>query len=273
VALFFRRDIVELSVLEQPRSSVTTDELARIHRFEHEIERGGGERVSSPLGFGVVTPELPLPHDANFVFVERAADAGEAIAEADRILGGAGRDHRVIVTFDDELGKRLRPQFEALGWRTRREVFMVQHRPPQKTADLSLVQEVDEADLRPDRMREILGYEWAWPELAEQILDQKLTLADRAETRFFGVPHGDEFVSWSDLYVAQGVAQVEDVATRQEHRGKGYATAVVLRAVEEGRKAGADLVFLVADDEDWPKELYGRLGFDPVGHLHKFSKP
>jgi GNAT superfamily N-acetyltransferase len=249
------------------------DELARIHRFEHEIERAGSQRVSSALGFGVLTPELPLPHDSNYIFVERAASADEAIAEADRILGGAGRNYRILNTFDDELGQRLRPQFAALGWRTRREVFMVQHRPPEKTADLSLVQEVGQADLRPGRVREILTYDWAWPELAEQILDQKLLLANRAETRFFGIEVGGEFVSWSDLYVAQGIAQVEDVATHEEHRGKGYATAVVLRAVEEGRKRGADLVFLVADDEDWPKQLYGRLGFDPVGPLYKFAKP
>jgi GNAT superfamily N-acetyltransferase len=249
------------------------DELARIHRFEHEVEKGGGERIDSPLGFGVLTPQLPLPHDSNYVHVDRAAGSAEAIAEADRILGGAGRDFRVIVTFDDEVGGRLRPQFDALGWRTRREVFMVQRRAPAKSADLSLVREVGEAELRPGRMREILGYDWAWPELAEQILDAKLLLADRAETRFFGIAVGDEFVSWSDLYLAQGIAQVEDVATREDHRGKGYATAVVLRAVEEGRRAGADLVFLVADDEDWPKELYGRLGFDPVGHLYKFTKP
>jgi predicted GNAT family acetyltransferase len=84
------------------------------------------------------------------------------------------------------------------------------------------------------------------------------------------VPVHDEIVSWADLYVAQGVGQVEDVATKEEHRGKGYASAVVLRAAEEARAEGADLVFLVADGDDWPKELYGKLGFDTVGRLTKF---
>jgi ribosomal protein S18 acetylase RimI-like enzyme len=50
-----------------------------------------------------------------------------------------------------------------------------------------------------------------------------------------------------------------------EQRGRGYASAVVLRAVEEARADGAELVFLVADAEDWPKELYRRLGFDEIG--------
>ena len=54
------------------------------------------------------------------------------------------------------------------------------------------------------------------------------------------------------------------------HRGNGYATAVVLRAAREARAEGADLVFLVADGDDWPKELYRKLGFDTVGRLTKF---
>ena len=97
-----------------------TDELARVHRFEREIELAGTETVESLLGFGVLTPELSLRHDSNFLFLERAADADEAIAEADRILGGAGRGYRVILTFDAELGERLRSSFEARRWRTQR---------------------------------------------------------------------------------------------------------------------------------------------------------
>jgi ribosomal protein S18 acetylase RimI-like enzyme len=249
------------------------DELPRIHRFEREIELAGGEEIPSPLGYGMVTPELPLRHDSNFLFIDRARDADEAAAEADRILGGAGRDYRVILTFDAELGRRLRPEFDARGWRTMRHVFMVQRRDPDKRADLAVVREVDQAALRPQRRKAILGYPWGTPTLAEELLDSKLQLAQRARTRFFAVPAGDELVAWTDLYVAQGIAQIEDVATVEEHRGKGYATAVVLRAIEEGRREGADLVFLVADGEDWPRHLYARLGFDEVGPLYKFVTP
>jgi ribosomal protein S18 acetylase RimI-like enzyme len=252
---------------------LVTDELARIHRFEREIEMAGTKDVPSPLGAGVLTPELPLRYDSNYLFLERAADAAEAIAEADRILGRADYDHRTINTFDEGLGERLRPAFNALGWRTMRHIFMVQHRQPEKSADPSvIVKEVDESALRPGRTREILAQPWGTPEVAEQILDAKLLIGRRAETRFFAVEVDGEIVSWTDLYVAQGVAQIEDVATLEEHRGKGYASAVVLHGVEEGKNAGANLVFLVADGEDWPKFLYRRLGFDEVGRLYKFAK-
>jgi N-acetylglutamate synthase-like GNAT family acetyltransferase len=252
---------------------LVTDELARVHRFEREIELAGTQTVDSPLGLGVLTPELPRRHDSNYVVVDRAASAREAIDEADRILGGAGRTHRVVLVFDEELAGRLAPEFQGLGWLMQRHVFMVHRREPEKRADLSVVREVDEAALRPGRTRAILGQPWGTREVAEQLLDAKVMLADRATVRFFGVEADGEIVAWSDLYLAQGVGQIEDVATATEHRGKGYASAVVLRAVEEARRAGADLVFLVADDYDWPKQLYARLGFDAVGHLHKFIRP
>lgn len=250
-----------------------TDELARIHAFEHEVDMAGTNKVASPLGHGTLTPELPAPHDSNFLFIDRARDAGEAVAEADRILGGAGRSHRVIVTFDEELGERLRPEFNTLGWRTQRHIFMAQRRVPEKIADRSIVREVDQAALRPGRKQRILAEPWGNPELAEQILDAKILLADRADTRFFAVTVDDEVVAWTDLYIGNDIAQVEDVATLEEHRGKGYATAVVLRAVDEARSSGADIVYLVADDEDWPKEWYRRLGFDVVGRIYKFIAP
>ena len=179
----------------------------------------------------------------------------------------------MILTFDEGIGERLRPEFVGLGWRTMRHVFMVQRRSPEKRADLSVVQEVDQSALRTGRRREILAQPWGTPELAEELLDSKLLIGNHADTRFYGVEIEGEIVAWTDLYVAQGVAQIEDVATLRAHRQRGYATAVVLHAAEEGRKAGADLVFLVADDEDWPKELYRRLGFDELGRLYKFATP
>jgi ribosomal protein S18 acetylase RimI-like enzyme len=250
-----------------------TDELERVRRFEREIELAGTENVDSPLGVGVLTPELPRRHDSNYLLLERAASAHKAIAEADRILGGAGCAHRVILTFDDELAAWLFPEFQSLGWSIDRHVLMAQRRKPEKHADTSIVREVDERALRPGRTRTIVEQPWGSPELAQQLLDAKVLLANRAETRFFGVEVDGEIVAWTDLYLAQGVGQVEDVATAPEHRGKGFASALVLHAAEEARRAGADLVFLVADEHDWPKVLYRRLGFDPIGRVYKFIRP
>jgi ribosomal protein S18 acetylase RimI-like enzyme len=80
-------------------------------------------------------------------------------------------------------------------------------------------------------------------------------------------------VSYTDLYVDGADAQVEDIGTLPEHRGRGYASAVVLAAIAAARNKGAEFVFLVADKEDWPKELYRRLGFDELGYYVKFVSP
>jgi hypothetical protein len=40
----------------------------------------------------------------------------------------------------------------------------------------------------------------------------------------------------------------------------------------EAEAAGADLVFLCCDAGDWPKDLYRRLGFDPVGRYLRFTR-
>jgi len=47
----------------------------------------------------------------------------------------------------------------------------------------------------------------------------------------------------------------------------------VLAAIEAARRGGGEFVCLVADANDWPKELYRRLGFDTVGHYTKFFVP
>jgi ribosomal protein S18 acetylase RimI-like enzyme len=249
------------------------DVLERVQRFEREIEMAGSQTVESPFGVAVLEPSLPRRHDSNYLLAERVplgAGAQDLAAEAERILGGAGVAHRAVFTFDEQLGTRLEPEFSELGWNVRRHIWMAQLREPERRADLSVVEEVDEDELRPGRTAEIVRYPWGSEEVAKQLLDSKLLVAERARTRFFAVRADGEIVSWADLYVAQGVGQVEDVATKEEHRGRGYATAVVLRAADEARAEGADLVFLVADSDDWPKELYGRLGFDTIGRLTKF---
>jgi ribosomal protein S18 acetylase RimI-like enzyme len=249
------------------------DVLERIHRFEREIEMAGSQTVESPFGVGVLEPTLPRRHDSNYLLVEQlplGAGAQELAEEAERILGGAGLEHRAVMCFDAGLGEKLEPQFKELGWNVRRHIWMAQLREPEKSADLSIVEEVAEADLRSGRTAEIVRYPWGSAAVAQQLMEAKVLLAERATTRFFGVRVDGEIVSWSDLYVAQGVGQVEDVATKEAHRGHGYATAVVLRAAGEARAEGADLVFLVADGDDWPKELYRKLGFDTVGRLTKF---
>jgi len=47
---------------------------------------------------------------------------------------------------------------------------------------------------------------------------------------------------------------------------------VVARALAEAYASGHDLVFLLADDDDWPKELYRKLGFHDAGHVYELLR-
>ena len=39
------------------------------------------------------------------------------------------------------------------------------------------------------------------------------------------------------------------------------------------RAAGHQVTFLWADENDWPKTLYAKLGFDVVGRRWRFRRP
>ena len=242
-------------------------ELARAYEFIARGDMGGTRVAESSYGRAVYTDELPLRIDGNYLWVDRAGEPEDLVAEAARLA------RNLIFVPDSELGDRLAPWFREKGWRVDRHLVMAQLREPEREADLGLVSEVDEQDLRTARQRVLRDEPWAKPEVLEQIFAAKALIGRRVEARFFAVVLDGEAVSYSDLYQDGADAQVEDVGTVPEQRGRGYASAVVLAAIAEARKGGAEFVFLVADENDWPKELYRRLGFDEVGHYTKFFAP
>jgi ribosomal protein S18 acetylase RimI-like enzyme len=243
------------------------EELARAYAFLARGDMGGSRTVVSPHGRAVYTDEVPKRSDGNYLWVEREAEPEELVAEALRL------ERRLIFVPNPELGAKLAPWFAEHGWRIDRHLVMAQLREPERSVDLSLVRELDEAALRPARRRLLEGQPWATPELVEQLFRAKALIGERVTVRFFGIELDGEVVSYTDLYLDGADAQIEDVGTLPEHRSKGYATAVILAAIAQAQESGADFVFLVADAEDWPKELYRRLGFDELGHYTKFFAP
>jgi ribosomal protein S18 acetylase RimI-like enzyme len=242
------------------------DELARAWAF---LERGdmAGERRESSVGTAFFDDAIPLRLDSNFLRVEGAADAGEVLAEAERL------ERRMIIYPDSEQGEEAAPFFAGQRWLVRRHLLMAQHREPAAAADFGLVREVREEDLRPVRAHMNAGYPWGKPEVMAQLFEAKQLIAERVGARFFAVELDGEIVSYTDLYGTGAEAQIEDVATMHEHRGRGYATAVVLAAIAAARADGAEFVFLIADLDDWPKELYRKLGFDELGYFVKLVSP
>ena len=242
------------------------DELARAYAFLARGDMGGSRTEPSPLGRAVYDERVPNRLDCNYLWLERAAEPEAVVAEAERL------ERRMIFVPDMELGARLTPYFERRGWRIDRHLVMTQRRDPERAAEPALVREVGEEALRAPRRQILTGEPWATPETVDQIFAAKRLIGERVRARFFAVQLNGAVVSYADLYQDGTDAQVEDVGTLPEQRGRGYATAVILAAIAEARRAGAEFIFLVADMDDWPKELYRRLGFDELGHYTKFFR-
>jgi GNAT superfamily N-acetyltransferase len=216
---------------------------------------------------------LPLVWVANQVEVSRPVEYAEALALVDRYQRGL--PYRQLTVDHEASGRRLERAFRTDGWQVGREVVMALGRTPYRDVDTSRVVEADEEEaLAP--MRRWVAED---PDLDEtdEGLDQVREfnrLAWRArEAKRLGIldEHGS-LAAVTMLFSDGEIAQVEDVYTVPEARGRGLARALVTHAVSLARHAGHELVFIVADDEDWPKQLYWRIGFDPVGLAWEFHR-
>jgi ribosomal protein S18 acetylase RimI-like enzyme len=238
-------------------------------------ERKLADRVERfAWGEAFLTPSLPRVHDANFVRVGALPDAvgvPELAREAERLMGTVGVGHRRVNVDDEAAAARVAPSFAERGWE--HEQFLVMawrreaDRPPRVDA-----RELDPGELRQAREEGIR--DWCDDdELVGQILARADRLLDVTDVRAFAIVADGRPASYAYLYrdgPDTPVAQVEDVATLEPYRGRGFARAVVTAAAEAA--ASAKLVFLVASAFDWPQHLYRRLGFDAVGTEDRFLK-
>lgn len=248
--------------------------LARVHACERAVLC---DRVTDvvPLrgGVGVRHRDLPFAYDHNHLRYDAPPAAAEVLADAETVLGGAGLAHRSVVVTGDPAGEQLIDALVAAGYAHSVQLAMVATGPAGRGGCSADVVRLDlgtrvaaaRADWRRDQPD--------WPDATVDVLSrQATTLPGAAAVTFLGVRSGDEVVARADVLVRDGVGQVEDVGTRPDHRGHGYASALVLAGVGLARAAGADVVFLRAEEDDWPQHLYRRLGFSAVGRAHSFTR-
>jgi ribosomal protein S18 acetylase RimI-like enzyme len=255
------------------------DALARTLEFERELVASVSTRlVRSAWGTAYLNDGYRERWDSNFLWVDGVdhpvAGAVELAADADRVLGEAGLIHREIRVDDDAYGKSVAPGLAKAGYGGDRLLVMALRRPADRPSTDDAAEEVDLATLRPTLEVVLRREPWATTEgIVRTLADFRGELARHAGARFFCARVGGEIAGMCELYVRGPIAQIEDVNTLEEFRDRGVARAVVRRAADEALAAGAELVFLHALDDDWPKELYAKLGFDPIGHVWSFVKP
>lgn len=251
-------------------------EFARALAFENAIrERLADVKEPFRWGTALFCSALPSIYDANFLRVDdpdQTLDAAGLLAEAERLMEPRGLRHRKVVIDDDAIGERLAPGFREAGYDVDRLLFMIHRHPPQRTSTVDVDEVAAEVHTRA---RERLNREQPYFD-SEDALQQMNAFARKmfevTDKRGFAAYVDGEIASVCELYSDGVTAQIEDVSTLENHRSKGLATATVLRALHEADAWGHEMVFLVADADDWPKELYTKLGFEAVGETYQFLK-
>lgn len=258
---------------------MTRSPLDRARRFTAEVARRQARRlIELPYGFAVLDDRFPYSYDHNKLLVTAAADPAAVLADAERILGGAGLTHRLI-SVRGSIDAAWADVCVAAGYRHETDVVLAHTgADADRPADPEIVVEaVSVDDLRESNRR-------AWraelpdvaDDLVEQLVARRITRPAAAPEVVFLAVRGDDglIASRADLYLDphEGVAQLEDVVTLAAHERRGFARAILADGLHRARTAGCDLIVMVADADDWPRRFYQRLGYADIGDAHLFIR-
>lgn len=226
------------------------------------------------MGWVATTPSLPLVHAANQVHVRTPASVGEALAVVQREQEGLAFRHLEVSHAGSAEGL-IGALRGSGGWRIDREVVMaLGEGVGGRRVGVGSISVLDEGEADHLMRRWLVEDHF---DSTEGMLDQ-LSEYTRREGRLWrervlGVrDESGRPVAMTKLRIEGDVGWVEDVYTVPEARGRGYARALVTHAADRARSAGPGLVFILADDEDWPKNLYFDVGFRPVGNIWTFHR-
>ncbi|MEO6714582.1 MAG: GNAT family N-acetyltransferase [Mycobacteriales bacterium] len=245
-----------------------------IDAWRLELSHRKAERVLPVTGgWAFLNDTYRHSHDHNKILLSSASDGVQAVAEADHVLGGAGLSFRLVEAQTQAIAAVVRPALSAAGYECDNELVMRWDaaRAPTSSGQRGVV-EIDVSErcsaATEDWRQELPNEgEAVWGQLGERAR----TVADFAT--FFAVRAADGSVaSRADLYLHDGIGHIEDVMTRVDQRGQGFASTIVLTAARRAVESAASVVFLVASADDWPQQLYRRLGFDTVGASASFTR-
>jgi GNAT superfamily N-acetyltransferase len=264
-----------MEMIGRPAASAGTyernraDALARVLAFlRANLARTADELRPIEGGCVVRSPSLPAVWSINHLRMALPLGFESIVELADQQMYSC--PYLQIVLETQDTGPTLEEEFRDARWKTERELLMSLSTGPDRDADTGIVADAGEAEVA-DVMRRWYGEDELDPRALAQLVEFSRRESRVCRDRLLGVRSSDgQLVAIGKLRGDGRVAQVGDVYTTPEARGRGFGRAVVTRAVELARYAGHDLIFINANDNDWPKELYARIGFRPLGRLWQF---
>ncbi len=248
---------------------------ARALDFERAMRIASGLAWPIPRGLLIADPAHPLVWDVNTLWLDDVGDAtaDELVAEAGRLQAPAGLAHRSVLVVDEHDWTRLSPGFSAAGYMVQVNAVMA-HRGAAPAAPAEAVEtDADPALVKPAATAYIAAEPFgADADAAAQVLSHVLRRPGGADERWCTISRDGAVVAYARLWQAGDVAQVEDVVVLEPWRRQGLGRAVVAAATRVALTASPELLFIVADDDDWPKDLYASLGYETVGRLAIFRQ-
>lgn len=247
------------------------DRAARATAFERYVATArSSHRTPVPGGVCVRSAEFPASYDHNRLILDRPVDVATAHALSARELYGL--EHwQLSVLAPVDAGTVA--DLVAAGWDHSENLLMVATDDP-VPANCDLQVHRAELPVLADFRRAMRGRYLPGASVTEvqQLIDREVLTERVAQVEHLVVADGPVVAAQADLYVVGATAQVESVDTDPSHRGRGYATALVLDGLARARARGCDLVFLLADANDWPQHLYEKLGFRTIASSHVFDR-
>jgi GNAT superfamily N-acetyltransferase len=259
------------------------DELAAALAFDRGLRaRAARETIELPEGLVVLHEELPRLRYLNALILDAplpaSFGAGSLAGLADVRLGHLR--HRHVVVDDGPAAERLAPALLRDGWSMERTLYMSWRREPDRPPRPGVGREISEPKIRK-LQAEIYGEdsESASP-VAAALIATLVAGQDavRASTTAlcFGAGEGDAMSASCTLFLERadghgGIAMVDEVGTLIAHRRRGLGRAVVAAALEAARRMRCAPILVPADADDWPRKLYQRMGFEPLGMQVSFT--
>ncbi len=227
--------------------------------------------VLRPWAHGTIARATRYPDywDLNVVRVEDdpAMSVDGLTALADEALAGLG--HRRLDFDLPSAAEPLRAEFEASGWRATRLVWMRHEGTPPaapqipvETVSFDAVQELRAAWHQEDFPGHDPG---RYP-------DQARAVAQLRDAQVLTASAGGVPVGFAQLERHGSAAEITEVYVGPPHRGAGRGTALTRAAVAAAIEAGVEDLWICAEDEGRPKQLYSRLGFRPAWTTVEFLR-
>jgi ribosomal protein S18 acetylase RimI-like enzyme len=226
-----------------------------------------------PEGWVVRSRAWPGVWMLNHVRVTSEVTYEQATELCRRYLSDSNYDHLYVE--HQGSGQALVQRFRQEGWKVDVEVNSILSGEPDRPVDTGAVIEPDEDEALALMKRWLAEDETLQltPEDLDHLLEaNRLTWRVRGARRL-GIRGSDGRLAGITMLFSDGrIGQVEDVYVIPEARGRSYGRMLVTRAIDLAREGGHELAFIVADDNDWPKQLYRKLGFQPIGRSWLFHR-